>query len=385
MRKHNTRRFALAMIVLAGLLATNCQQQPKTDIETINFTFESTENPLDIRTIADTVYDPIVLETTDDCLIGEASKIAFAHDTIIIADKVTNSVFFFDGNGKYISKINRVGRGPEEYVELTDMYVCDNRVLIIDYNQWKVCCYNFAGKCLYHFDSKEGEQIACSGDRILCCTSWGGGEDWDDCLVAEFDQSGKMVRTYFKQSENDSIRHHFDDVFIKTDKGLDYNLSTKNIVYTLNGDGFEPHYKVDFGKYEMPDKITEKGDVYIVENKCHKQYTSGIEKVTEAGRYRLISASIQNVNYLLVYDKKEQRVIDIYNRNCYLDGLNFGISINTDSDCFYSYFSGNLLCAKKQYGWSEKNTIGLERKVQEAAKSITEEDNGLIIRVKMKD
>ena len=257
------RIAALSIAALAGFLMTSCHQQTATsDFETIKFTFEENPQTLDFRTLIDTIYEPIVLETTDDCLIGsEISKIAYSNDTIIIADAQTNSIFIFDGNGKFIKKIHRVGRGPEEYLELTDVFVCDHHILVLDYEQSKVCCYNFKGKCLYHFDCKDGEYIAEHDGRIFIATVWSGCEDWNNCLIAEFDHAGNMVNTYFKAEEKDSKRavHDGNEFFIKNDNGLDAHLISKNIVYSLKGNNFEPNYKVDFGEYEMPDEIAEKG------------------------------------------------------------------------------------------------------------------------------
>ncbi len=380
---------ALTIAALAGFLTTSCHQKTATcDFETIKFAFEESPQTLDFRTLVDTVYEPIVLETTDDCLIGEASKIAFSNDTIIIADEQTNSVFIFDGNGKFITKIHRVGRGPEEYIELTDVFVCDHHILVLDYEQSKVCCYNFKGKCLYHFDCKDGEYIAEHDGRIFIATVWSGCEDWNNCLIAEFDPAGNMVNTYFKAEEKDSERaiHDDNDFFIKTDNGLDVHLISKNIVYSLNGNNFEPNYKVDFGEYEMPSEIAEKGGVFVMKNRYNEIYTHGIEKLVETSRYRFISAWLPKKydDHVLVYDKKERQIMGIYSDKFLLDSTLFIIGKYADGDFLTDYYGANIISFYKEKVWPQNPPKGLERKIQQAAENITEDDNGIIIKMKLR-
>ena len=383
------RIAALSIAALAGFLMTSCHQQKATsDFETIKFTFEEKPQTLDFSTLIDTIYEPIVLETTDDCLIGKISKIAYSNDTIIIADEQTNSIFIFDGNGKFITKIHREGRGPEEYLELGDVFVCDHHILVLDNNQ-KVCCYNFKGKCLYHFDSIEGVYIAEHDGRIFVATSWGNGEDWNNCLIAEFDPAGNMVNTYFKQEEKDSERATHDDneFFIKTDNGLDAHLISKNIVYSLKGDNFEPNYKVDFGEYEMPDEIAEKGSVYIMDNGYTKIYTLGIMKLVETSRFRFISAYLikKYDHQVLVYDKKERQTIGIYNTGFQADGTKLLFSsLYADGDFLTDYYGANIISLCKKNVWPQNPPKGLERKIQQAAENITEDDNGIIIKMKLR-
>lgn len=347
MIKYNTRRSALAMIVLAGLLATNCQQQPKTDIETISFPFDQTENALDIKTIADTVYDPIVLETTDESLIGsQITKIAFAHDTIIIVDRESNSVFFFDGNGKYLSKIQRAGRGPEEYVKMSSVFICNNRVLVMDYEQPKLCCYDFSGKHLYHFDTKEINivDIAEQDGRIFCATAWWKGNEWNNSLMAEFDLSGNMVRTHYHLNDDNRGGYVHSNFFIKTKDGLDVHLVSKNLVYTLKGDEFVPSYKVDFGENELPEDAAKQRIWEIFENKYLDNYTLGVQNLIEAGRFRLVNADFKNESYMLVYDKQKHQVVNTYNHCFLLDGAKLEFyQYYADGDYFALYLNNEQL------------------------------------------
>jgi hypothetical protein len=68
---------------------------------------------------------PIILETTQNSLIGEMIDKLYAMDSIlIIADySEAKSIFVFNREGKFSHKIGRMGRGPGEYVNISDFCV----------------------------------------------------------------------------------------------------------------------------------------------------------------------------------------------------------------------------------------------------------------------
>ena len=65
----------------------------------------------------------IQLESDTNMLIGDISKVILKDDRVYVMDnKITNSLFVFNRNGRFVNKINRVGQGPEEYIDLLDMF-----------------------------------------------------------------------------------------------------------------------------------------------------------------------------------------------------------------------------------------------------------------------
>jgi hypothetical protein len=92
----------------------------------------------ELSEIIDTViYIP--LETNKECLIGRIDKIIQHNNVFYICDRITNTLFLFDKNGKFKSKYNKIGRGPYEYLSLEDIdvdldgfcYLLDNGKIIV--------------------------------------------------------------------------------------------------------------------------------------------------------------------------------------------------------------------------------------------------------------
>lgn len=103
------------------LVACN-PQKSNTDNRTIDIASVVGKGEImDLSKIAkDITYVP--LETTDSSLVGSIYSVFYENGHIYIRDN-TKSIKVFDSKGKYIKKINRYGRGPEEYTDIFDFSV----------------------------------------------------------------------------------------------------------------------------------------------------------------------------------------------------------------------------------------------------------------------
>ena len=57
----------------------------------------------------------IPLETQEESIIRSIDKIMEYQSCIYILDRRQKAVLIFDGHGKFISKINSIGRAPDEF------------------------------------------------------------------------------------------------------------------------------------------------------------------------------------------------------------------------------------------------------------------------------
>lgn len=63
----------------------------------------------------------IPLETNIECLLANIYKIEAYDNRFYIIDDNGESIFIFDNKGKFLLKINDKGRGPKEYLKVTDI------------------------------------------------------------------------------------------------------------------------------------------------------------------------------------------------------------------------------------------------------------------------
>ena len=73
----------------------------------------------------------VKLGKTDDVLIGKVTHLLFTPDHIIVGDAyMSNAVFVFDREGNAQTVINRLGRGPQEYQNIADVFLTPDKKTI---------------------------------------------------------------------------------------------------------------------------------------------------------------------------------------------------------------------------------------------------------------
>lgn len=89
----------------------------------------------------------INLETTEKCLIGKIKDVIISSDRIFVLDGRLPVVWIFDKEGHYLSKIDKKGSGPGEYMVLKQFdYDEENRlVLLLDVWTKSILSYDLNG------------------------------------------------------------------------------------------------------------------------------------------------------------------------------------------------------------------------------------------------
>lgn len=121
-----------------------------------------------------------LLETSEECLVGEVYKLSCRNKKYYILDRhLQKALFVFDEEGKFRNRIGRRGRGPGEFIEPTDFIVSDSTVTVFDMFGHKLLYYNPDGTfirsvrlpySIYEIESGgDGSAIyAVGGDNSKC-------------------------------------------------------------------------------------------------------------------------------------------------------------------------------------------------------------------------
>lgn len=74
----------------------------------------------------------IQLETNDDCLLGQTSSIIMHDNYVFIIDQHTKKrVLMFDNQGRFIRSFGKIGKGPDEHLELFDFQIIDDQLVLL--------------------------------------------------------------------------------------------------------------------------------------------------------------------------------------------------------------------------------------------------------------
>jgi hypothetical protein len=110
------------IVFLALISIFSCNREPGHSYETIDFeqAIHNSED-FDIKEYVSNIRF-IPLETNGDCFIAEIRKIVKSEDYFLVSDSEGN-LFQFTSTGQFIKKIGDLGKGPGEYLTMTDFVV----------------------------------------------------------------------------------------------------------------------------------------------------------------------------------------------------------------------------------------------------------------------
>ena len=132
------------------ILLSGCRTKPSGVSRCIHFDF--TQEMKDVHTMGLLKDCTIVpLETNDSVLIGEIDKVIFYETRLYVATfSPEQAVYIFNLQGKLLHKISRKGRGAEEYLQLSDMFIdsrnrtlnllsrIDEKLLVFDVDEYRL-------------------------------------------------------------------------------------------------------------------------------------------------------------------------------------------------------------------------------------------------------
>lgn len=143
-------------------------------------------------------YSVTPLETKADCLIGQIDKIKKMNRHYYILSSNGQSIFHFNEQGKFVSSLNKMGQGPEEYhhIEDFDVYEIDGQmeVWVSDNTSLKVydaSDFTFKYKIAYPFIIHKFRRLESS--HILLITGQ------NENILTLTDKDGNIISEYLKK------------------------------------------------------------------------------------------------------------------------------------------------------------------------------------------
>ena len=138
--------ICFSYFLLFLFMFSSCERNKKGVLEeavVINTAFNA-PNEIKLSSLVDSItYIP--LETKDDLLIGQVTKMIVSDKFIYVFDEMSSSLYCFNLSGKFVRKIGNRGVGPGEYTNIDDFDICNQRIYLFDCNLRKLFVYNNKG------------------------------------------------------------------------------------------------------------------------------------------------------------------------------------------------------------------------------------------------
>ena len=265
----------------------------------------------DTLNVLDKMYplEVIVLETTDESLLGSVDKLIEANGNYYVLDHVRKCVLVFEGTGKFLHRVGRVGQGPGEYSTLSDFIVDEHTgCLYLLTNSSTVYAYDNGGNFLWKRKISNSMlwYIGSSEEGYVCSTNhltYTSGED--SFLLYRFDkdfqEEDRSVRVYDKQIYNPPL---ISSPFQKWN-GASYYMDTFfNVVYSLSDAQVVPFCQFMFSS-PMPAE-------YIADSNLFNENQFRYDFIIEAffsERFLWVSYIHNGEHYTAIFDIMGDKVV----------------------------------------------------------------------------
>src|SRR6218665_46199 len=324
----------------------------------------------------------IKLESSEENLIGEITKMVFSVGRIYILDRFTQTIFIFDMQGKLITKIRNVGEGPGEYRNLQDFTLDSEKkeLVIYDISHQKFLFYDLNGK--YKREIRNGLFF----DNLFPL-----GEDglWGLVSASKSNGISNYYNILFYNQNDNQILNRFlpflhpalpgiiqANNLSVTEEGVLFTYPFCDTLYSVAKNGVIPKYFVSCDKFvnakEAENYNMTSSEVYSKfddEGKYFRYF-----HLAETGEWIYFAYAIHQRIFYVYYSKRTKNTINI--RKITFDG---GLHLSAHRSSYGDYFVSRAE-AQVLFNLKEK----LTGDIGALAKSISVADNPVLILCKMK-
>lgn len=243
----------ICFFLLPLLLFSGCDEQPNNTVGDVQVVKIDIDNAQDITpSILSMRF--LKLNTADgEALIGRVNKIVRHNRYLYIHDIMdSKELFVYDMDGQFKFKLNKKGRGAEEYISISD-FIVDNKngdIIILDVNGRKIITYDKNGDYVNSFPIKyNANSIMLSDDKFIL-DKGNYPTDGSDNYLSVLDRSGNTVIDIFPKRKNmDNFNVTPLTTLWEFQDTIRYLPSVSNNVYSIVDNNVEVKYHFDFGSF----------------------------------------------------------------------------------------------------------------------------------------
>ena len=277
------KHYSFLLVFVSLLLFCACGNKTDSPTSSMTSTDLSRMDRVEIKDQRKISVDSIVekidyvkLGETGDVLIGKVTDLLITPDHIIVGDtRQAKAVFIFDRAGNSQAVISRLGRGPQEYMDLRTIFLTSDQqaIGIVDNSMKKLLYFDLQG----NFIKKQDLPFSCNGiefldDKKMMLVSDG----WADKLPALETYPNKKDLLFFTdttlQIQSSAIvnpfdvtKFHYAPVYKKKfDDRIYVGKALGDTIYQVTADEIFPRYWIDmtavdgvanFGKDMSSEKV----------------------------------------------------------------------------------------------------------------------------------
>ena len=369
-RKYNIIYFGLLLILF------NCNQQVNKENDTVTFTVGPENFRERERIYFSHLFDSIkyiILDNSDDCLIGNIDKILFHDHIFYVLDRKQHTLLVFSETGQFLWKINKRGNGPGEYRSLQDFDINQNKLYLFDPRS-KVLEYDLNGMFVKSYSEKTyGNSILVDNERFYISTCNNTSKFGDYSLLI-MDDYGKTFKNGIpitqKNLINACVTFQQSLNFCRYKDTIRFYTPLVAKVFSIVEDDISVQYNFDFKHKKIPENYFNEN---TYEDLKESSYAYGLNSYWENDSFFSFNMYAINENgWDILYSKKDNKLTcgGLYDDIAYC----FPVIQVANNDFLIGFRTMDQLHREYEYAPEKrKNTI-----VEKIVKNTDEEDNPVI-------
>lgn len=350
-------------------------------LETIQIDIGKAFDTFDFSSLIDTSIMIVPFENSDSCLIGEVTDLLLQNEKIFVIDNQTKTVFIFNLQGQFLSKICKIGRGSGEYLGITACTVIDSTIIIYDHISRKVNRYNMQGQFLgkISFDGW-GASLFSIGNKLYFVNDWSSSEEGYYRLFS-LNIPNNQLEKFIPFTKSDSRGWGIDRSYaISGDTALIF-YSSCDTIYSVTTKNVVPKYYVDFIKKKLPKEIATGDGREALITSMKGDYITGVNSLTSSDNFIFLQYRDKSSPYISIYDKKNKHVMTC--RNMIL-GQNGNINLyrfKIEQDMILSVTSASDFKLRYEYTYSQAkyfSSLRFKQSIEHLNQTLKDDSNPIL-------
>jgi hypothetical protein len=202
----------------------------------------------------------VKLETTAESIISQINRLILFEGKYYIFDMNSKSVFTFNESGKFISRIKRVGKGPGEYLQISDFTIDTKNKQIILLCDIPNCLiyYDLNGNFLKQIKNNEYFRYITSNDNYFHFVNLliKYGDKYITTQKEELTTKFLPIEKFVQNKDFYSIHPNI----IKSSSTYIFKVYD-NVVYQITENEVLPKYQFNFGTKNFAENIASENDL----------------------------------------------------------------------------------------------------------------------------
>lgn len=249
----------------------------------------------------------VKLETKPECLISNIDKLLFVNKQYYILDTKANSIFVFDSNGKFLSKISKQGNGPDEYTYLMDFDIDDKgNVCILDFNKKKIMVYDRLGQ-LKNVTTQQyfSQNISKINSSTFLTYQPSFGSKMAEKLILK--KGNNIIASYLPADKNrNGLTLLKPFALNRSGKSILFNEDLSDTIFEVSDKEVKAKYALVFGDHTLQPELRNNPEYFKMRSGNIKAGWR-INNFFENSNYFTCSFIFETINTVLYYSKKNQK------------------------------------------------------------------------------